>query len=37
MCLGYETIKSYRKNLYVKLNAHNTGQFVKKALAMKLV
>ncbi|MDR3340350.1 MAG: response regulator transcription factor [Candidatus Symbiothrix sp.] len=37
MCLGYETIKSYRKNLYVKLNAHNTGQLVKKALALKLV
>ena len=37
MCLGYETIKSYRKNLILKLNAHNTAQLVKIALEQKLV
>ena len=37
MCLGYETIKSYRKNLILKLNAHNTAQLVKIAIEQKLV
>ena len=37
MCLGYETIKSYRKNLILKLNAHNTAQLVKIAIERKLV
>ena len=37
MCLGYETIKSYRKNLILKLNAHNTAQLVKIAVEQKLV
>jgi len=36
MCLGYETIRSYRKNLYLKLNAHNTAELTKIAIAMKL-
>ncbi len=35
--LGYETIKSYRKNLYAKLDAHNTKQLVQKAIDLKLV
>ena len=37
MCLGYETIKGYRKNLILKLNAHNTAQLVKIAVEQKLV
>jgi DNA-binding NarL/FixJ family response regulator len=37
MCLGYETIKSYRKNLILKLNAHNTAVLVRMALEQKLV
>ena len=37
MCLGYETIKSYRKNLILKLNVHNTAQLVKVAIEQKLV
>jgi DNA-binding NarL/FixJ family response regulator len=37
MCLGYETIKSYRKNLILKLNAHNTAALVKMAIEQKLV
>ena len=36
MCLGYETIKSYRKNLFQKLNVHNTTQLIKTAIEMKL-
>jgi DNA-binding NarL/FixJ family response regulator len=37
MCLGYETIKSYRKNLILKLGAHNTAQLVRMAIEQKLV
>jgi DNA-binding CsgD family transcriptional regulator len=37
MCLGYEIIKSYRKNLILKLNAHNTAALVKLAIERKLV
>jgi DNA-binding NarL/FixJ family response regulator len=37
MFLGYETIKSYRKNLVLKLNAHNTAGLVKIAIEHKLV
>jgi len=37
MCLGYETIKSYRKNLLLKLRVHNTAQLVKIAIEQKLV
>lgn len=37
MCLGYETIRSYRKNLYQKLSAHNTAELTKIAIDMKLV
>jgi DNA-binding NarL/FixJ family response regulator len=37
MCLGYETIKTYRKNLILKLDAHNTAQLVRIAIEQKLV
>ena len=37
MCLGVQTIRSYRKNLYIKLNAHNTAQLVQNAKALGLV
>jgi DNA-binding NarL/FixJ family response regulator len=37
MCLGYETIKSYRKNLIFKLNVHNTAQLVKIAIEQRLI
>jgi len=37
MCLGYETIRSYRKNLNLKLDAHNTAELTKIAMDMKLV
>jgi len=31
MCLGIQTIRSYRKNLNIKLNVHNTAQLIQKA------
>ena len=37
MCLGYETIRSYRKNLHLKLGAHNTAELTKIAMDMRLV
>ena len=37
MYLGYETIRSYRKNLHLKLDAHNTAELTKKALEMRIV
>ena len=37
MCLGYETIRSYRKNLHLKLDAHNTAELTKKAIENKLL
>ena len=37
MYLGYETIKSYRKNLFQKLDVHNTAQLVRMAIDEKLV
>ena len=37
MCLGVQTIRSYRKNLNIKLGAHNTAQLLQNAKAMKLV
>jgi len=36
MCLGYETIKSYRKNLFQKMCVHNTTQLIKASIDMKL-
>jgi len=37
MNLGYETIKSYRKHLMLKLNTSNTAELVRIALEQKLV
>ena len=37
MCLGYETIRSYRKNLHLKLDAHNTAELTKIAIEKKLI
>ena len=37
MFLGYETIKTYRKNLILKLDAHNTAHLVRIAIEQKLV
>ncbi|MDR2498480.1 MAG: LuxR C-terminal-related transcriptional regulator, partial [Tannerellaceae bacterium] len=37
MFLGFETIKSYRKNLMLKLDVHNTAELVRVALEQKLV
>ena len=37
MCLGFETIRSYRKNLHLKFGAHNTAELTKMAIDMKLI
>ena len=37
MCLGYNTIRSYRKNLNIKLDAHNTAQLVQNARELNLI
>ena len=37
MCLGVETINSYRKNLLFKLQARNTAVLVKMAMEEKLI
>jgi len=37
MFLGYHTVKGYRKNIMLKLDAHNTAQLIKIALEKKLV
>ena len=37
MFLGYDTIKSYRKNLFQKLDVHNSLELMKKAIEMKLM
>ena len=37
MYLGYETIRSYRKNLHLKLGAHNTAELTKVAIEMKVI
>lgn len=37
LCLGQETVKSYRKNLLCKLNAKNTAALVRIAMEEKLV
>jgi DNA-binding NarL/FixJ family response regulator len=36
MYLGYETIRSYRKNLHLKLGAHNTAELTKIAIDMRV-
>ncbi|GHV51492.1 putative transcriptional regulator, LuxR family protein [Bacteroidia bacterium] len=35
--LGFETIRGYRKDLYVKLNAHSTRELISKAVELGLV
>lgn len=37
MNLGYETIRSYRKNLHSKLDVHNTAEMIKMAIENKLI
>lgn len=37
MCLGINTIRSYRQKLNIKLGAHNTVQLIQNAQALKLV
>ena len=37
MCLGQNTIRSYRQQLNIKLDAHSTVQLVQKAKELKLV
>jgi len=37
LCLGYETIRSYRKNLFLKLGAHNSAELIKIATENKLL
>ncbi|MCL2502432.1 MAG: response regulator transcription factor [Bacteroidales bacterium] len=37
MCLGYETIRSYRKNLQAKLGVNNTAHLVKMAVEERLL
>ncbi|MDR0939225.1 MAG: response regulator transcription factor [Mediterranea sp.] len=37
MCLGINTIRSYRKTLNYKLDAHNTAQLLQNARAMTLI
>ena len=37
MCLGYETIKSYRKRIMLKMNVANTAELVRIAIEQKLV
>jgi len=37
MCLGIETIRSYRKNLNVKLGVHNTAQLLQKTKKLNLL
>jgi DNA-binding NarL/FixJ family response regulator len=35
--LSFETIRGYRKDLYIKLNAHSTRELIQNAKALKLV
>jgi DNA-binding CsgD family transcriptional regulator len=37
LCLGYETIKSYRKRLMFKLGVSNSAELVRMAIEQKLV
>ncbi len=37
MCIGYETVKSYRKNIMTKLQVANTAALIKYATERKLV
>jgi DNA-binding CsgD family transcriptional regulator len=35
--LSFETVRGYRKDLYIKLNAHNIRELINKAEALGLV
>jgi DNA-binding CsgD family transcriptional regulator len=35
--LSFETVRGYRKDLYIKLNAHSTRELISKAEALGLV
>ena len=37
MCIGQQTIRSYRKNLNIKLEAHNTAQLIRNAQMLNLI
>jgi DNA-binding CsgD family transcriptional regulator len=37
MCLGYETVRSYRKNLQTKLGVRGTVELTRIAIDKKLV
>lgn len=37
MCIGYETVKSYRKNIMTKLEVPNTAALIKYAVERKIV
>jgi DNA-binding CsgD family transcriptional regulator len=37
LCLAYQTVKGYRRNLTFKLQVHNTAELVKMAIDRKLV
>ncbi|MDY9918453.1 MAG: helix-turn-helix transcriptional regulator [Proteiniphilum sp.] len=37
MCIGYETVKSYRKNIMTKLQVPNTAALIKYAVERKIV
>jgi len=37
MCLGYQTVRTYRQGLNIKLDAHNTAQLIQNAKTLNLV
>lgn len=37
MCIGYETVKSYRKNIMAKLDVSNTAALIKSVIEKKII
>ena len=37
ICRSFDTVRSYRKALYIKLNAHSTSELISKAVELGLV
>ena len=37
ICRSFDTVRSYRKALYIKLNAHSTRELISKAVEAGLV
>jgi DNA-binding NarL/FixJ family response regulator len=37
LCISYETVRSYRKTLHLKLDAHNTAELTRIAINQRLV